>query len=571
MDWNAYFIDLGRIGPELILCSTALLVLLVELWRMGRDSALVWLVALLVTLGIASGILWAGRQSGGLVDLRPELVALVAVYATFTVADLWFRHKDAWLPGAVVLIGTALALYRVLGQYDLLAPAAGGQTAAALTAFGKMVRLDLFAVFFKAITLLALATVTVFTVYYRQLKSSGYEFLFCLVGAHIGILFLAGTTHLLFIYLSLETLSLSSYILAGMRKGDRRSAEAALKYIIYGSLASGLMLFGFSLLYGLSGEFTLEGIGKAFAGITELSPDAILMTLALLGSVGGFAYKVAAVPFHFWAPDVYEGAPTPVTAFLAVASKAGAFAILLRFLSAMTSAHPDWAGKLTGLFAISAAATMTYGNLAALRQSNLKRLLAYSSIAHVGYLFMGVVALFQFTTDPNGRVTAVVESVRGYQSVIFYLVTYLLMNMGAFGVVIYLANQTGSEEIDDVRGLGWKSPWVGGTLVVFLLSLTGLPPTAGFIGKYYLFVATIERGYLWLAVLAGLNTVVSLFYYFRMAQALFLKSGDEAAFEVRPKPVFAGALLLLAAATLWFGVMPNSILEAATAAIASMR
>jgi NADH-quinone oxidoreductase subunit N len=574
MDWGAYAIDLGRIGPELILTFTCLLVLLVDLWRMGRDSGAVWFLALLSTFGIAAGLLWASRsisvEIGRPVDLRPELVMVVLVYLLMTAADLWFRGRDDWLPGAVVLLGTALALYRLIDQVTALEPVIAG-VSQARTAFGAMVRVDMFGGFFKLIALVSLAVVTCFTVYYRQLRWGKSEFLFCLVTAHVGILFLVATTHLLMIYLSLELLSISSYILAGMQKGDRRSAEASLKYIIYGSLASGLMLFGFSLLYGITSDLTLAGIGAALATVEADSPGALLLAFGLLASVGGFAYKVAAVPFHFGAPDVYEGAPTPVTAFLAVASKAGAFAILLRFLHAMSASNPAWPHKLTMLFAISAAVTMTYGNLAALRQSNLKRLLAYSSIAHVGYLFMGIVALYEFTIDPTGAVTAVAHSEVGYRSILFYLVTYLFMNLGAFGVVIYLANATGSEEIDDVRGLGWKAPWVSGALVVFLLSLTGLPPTAGFIGKYYLMLATIDRGFLWLAVVAALNTIVSLFYYFRIAKALFLKTEEEAAFAVRPVAIFGGTILLLAAGTLWLGIAPGSVVELATTSIQSMR
>ena len=591
MNFSEYIPDLIAIGPEMILCATVLVVLLVDLWRQGRESLGVWLLAPVVTL-LAVLALFAGANAyienpppglepkEGTNPLWPEFFALVAAYATVTIGDIWFKDRDHWVPGVVVLIGTALAAFRLYDQTGMLTnpnPAAlggelywGGANDAT-----SLVTVDAFSVMFRAMLLLSLAISVWFTVYYRPMtRGSGSrgvgEFLACLIGAHIGGMFLVGTTHLLFVFLSLEMLSLCSYMQAGMLKGDRHSAEASLKYIVYGSVASGLMLFGLSLLYAFSGEMTIPRIAGAISDMSKDGPGGLLLALAIMTTLGGFAYKLSLVPFHFWTPDVYQGSPTPTTAFLSVGSKAASFAILLRFLSAMTDAH-TWNQGIVSLLAFAAALTMTYGNLAALRQSNLKRLIAYSSIAHAGYMLMGVVALYQPIFGADNVVTATSFSAKGYEAVIFYLAAYLFMNFGAFGVVIFLANRTGSEELDDMRGLGWKAPWVCGALVVFLLSLTGIPPTAGFIAKYMLFVASIDAGFVWLAVVAALNTVVSLFYYFKIAKTLFLKSEEDAIFEA-PRSAWLGiAVIACACFTLWYGVDPQDLVTWAENATNSLR
>lgn len=579
MSFSDFIPDLIAIGPELILCATILVVLLVDLWRQGRDLAIVWLLAPLLTFLAVLSLFAAGRSylehppAGAFPTstnpLMPEFIAIVLAYATVTIGDLWFHEggRDRWVPGTVVLIGTLLAGYRLLEQSGLYV----GQDVAAGVYWGDgadespLVTVDAFSIVFRGIVLVSLAVSTWFTIFYRPMQhgeaSRGTgEFFACLVGAHVGGMFLVGTTHLLFIFLALETMSLCSYMQAGMIKGDRRSAEAGLKYILYGSVASGLMLFGFSLLYAFSGDMTLRAITATLQGIAKPGPEGILISLGLLATVGGLAYKLSIVPFHFWAPDVYEGSPTPTTAFLSVGSKAASFGILLRLLYGL-SGDINWTPSLTALLAFASAITMTYGNLAALRQPNLKRLLAYSTIAHAGYMLMGVVALYRFTAGPDGVITASAASPRAYEAIIFYLIAYLLMNLGAFGVVIYLANKTGSEDIMDIRGLGWKSPWAGGAMVVFLLSLTGIPPTAGFFAKYYLFIAAIDAGFLWLAIIAVINTVISLFFYFRIAKELFLRTEDEALYEAPRSVWLAACLILLAAMTVWIGVFPQTVSE----------
>jgi NADH-quinone oxidoreductase subunit N len=319
----------------------------------------------------------------------------------------------------------------------------------------------------------------------------------------------------------------------------RRSSEAAFKYVVYGGVSSGIMLYGFSLIYGLTGTLDIfEIAGYLGSG----SPYGLTLFLAATLVMAGLGYKVASVPFHFWCPDVYEGAPTPVTAFLSVAPKAGGFALLARFFYLGFSAYDGASGRALGvdwqmLLAVISAATMTLGNLSAIWQNNLKRLLAYSSIAHAGYMMMGVVML----------------SSSGLKAVLFYTAAYLFMNLGAFLVVLVLAVRIGSEHIKDYNGLGWRSPWIALAMTAFLFSLTGLPPTAGFIGKIYLFASVIDGGLYWLAVVGVLNSAVSLYYYARIIRAMYL---EKPATEERVAiPAFATVtLLVLFAGTLVLGV-----------------
>jgi NADH-quinone oxidoreductase subunit N len=348
--------------------------------------------------------------------------------------------------------------------------------------------------------------------------------------------------------LGLELLSLASYSLAGFHKGDKRSAEAAMKYVVFGGLSTGIMVYGVSLLYGLTGTLDLTLMGSAdgtaapvgLVGQVGASPVPVAIAVVLV--LAGFAYKVSIAPFHFWTPDVYEGAPTPVTTFLAVGSKAAGIAALLRFLGALfvspgvQRAVAEYGERIGTLLALLAAATMTIGNLAALRQTSLKRLLAYSSIAHAGYVLIGIACM----------------SEGGFSAAMYYLAAYYFMNLGAFGFVLYFEGATGAETVDALKGMGWRTPVLSIAMVVFLLSLTGLPPTVGFYGKYLLFVEGWEAGLGWLLVIAALNTVFSLFYYFRIAKALFLSGPSER--SAAPQPMLTGFLAVLGIATVVFGV-----------------
>ncbi len=382
-------------------------------------------------------------------------------------------------------------------------------------------------------------------------KTDQTSYFTLLVALVLGMMLLSTSNHLLMLYLSLEMVSVLSYILTGYLRGVRRSTEASLKYVIYGGVASAIMVYGISLLYGLTGSLSFPEIASF---IKTHAVDRPVLFTSVLMMMAGLGFKVAAVPFHFWCPDVYEGAPTPFTAFLSVGPKAAGVAILLRFFFVgLSQKTPEGfvLVKTTGwveMMTILSIATMTVGNLAALVQTNMKRLLAYSSIAHAGYLLMGVAALNQ----------------EALTATLFYLVVYLIMNMGAFLVVIIIANQLGTEEVNGYRGLGRRGGQ--GTLLalsmaVFLFSLTGIPPMAGFIGKFYLFGAVIRSGLYGLAIVGVLNSVVSLYYYVRIVKLMFFDAPADHAPKITTAPSLAHswvvsglALLTLTLGLFWDGL-----------------
>ncbi len=463
---------------------------------------------------------------------RPELALTFGALALF-VLDLFWKKSAARV---TYLTAAALA---VLGVAAILL---AQQPPDAQSLFNGMVANDAFASFFKWLFLAAGALTVVIAAQGYDFPSARIgEFYALLVAIVLGMFMMASATDLLMVYLSIELVSMVSYVLAGFRKGDRKASEGSLKYVIYGGVASGVMLFGMSYLYGLTGTTSLLGIGARVAAMggvagASLAATKIALVVAVVFVTAGVGYKVAAVPWHMWCPDVYEGAPTPFTAFLSVGPKAAGFALALRLFgsafSGPTSPATGFADALGGIpwpavVGVIAAVTMTLGNFTALGQTNLKRLLAYSSIAHAGYMLMGLSA----------------NSVMGIQGVMIYLAIYLIMNLGAFVVVIVVAEATGSESILDYKGLAKRHPVAAITFAIFLFSLTGLPPFAGFAGKWYLFYALFERipgpGGGWYAVLAlvgALNTAVSLYYYVRIVRAMFI----DPAYAEHPAPFRAG-------------------------------
>ena len=474
----------------------------------------------------------------GLAGIAPEL-CLVVTSLAILVVDLVLKggERASRLMGYVTWAGLALT-----GFLLLLA-----QGNPAKTVYG-LVTVDRFGNFFKLFTVASVAVVAYFLHSDRTERRTGLgEYYFLLVGAAIGIFFMVGTNNLLLLMLGLELLSLASYSLAGYHKHEKRSAEASMKYVVFGGLSAGIMLYGISLLYGLTGTIDIsvmagaasEGIPRSLAGAIHNSPAAVAVAVVLV--LAGFAYKVSIAPFHFWAPDVYEGAPTPVTTFLAVASKAAGFGALLRFLGVLFAApgtHEVVAGygqQVGHLIAILAAVTMTLGNLAALRQESVKRMLAYSSIAHAGYVMVGVVTM----------------NATGFEAALYYLAAYYFMNLGAFGFLLYFHGATGKETYDSLKGMGYKAPVISIAMVVFLISLTGIPPTIGFYGKYKLAIACFEH-YPWLVLCMLLNSVVSLFYYIKVARYLFLF--DPAEETPAPQPVFVGVMLAMALLTVALGI-----------------
>ncbi|MFZ1730489.1 MAG: NADH-quinone oxidoreductase subunit N [Bacteroidota bacterium] len=399
--------------------------------------------------------------------------------------------------------------------------------------FGTMITLDPLAMFFKYLILATGIVIIVFSMQSAEIRKQDTigEF-YCFIAAMtFGMLLMTGASNLLMIYLSIELVSISSYILAGFSKKLNRSAEAALKYVLFGGAASGFMLFGMSLLYGLTGALDIYTIqaGLASGAYVHGSGSFYPFLLSIILIMVGFGYKISAVPFHFWTPDVYEGAPITVTAYLAVASKAAGFAILIRFFYVTFFDSMVDVGKWVSLphfewnivIAVLSVLTMTLGNLVAVWQDNLKRMLAYSSIAHAGYILMGLVVMSDL----------------GLTAMLMYFLIYFFMNLGAFYVVMVVADRIGSEHIDDYRGLGKRSPVIAVGLSVFLVSLTGLPPLAGFVGKWMLFSAVVEANFIWLAIIGVINSAVSLYYYARVLRNMYLReplNGDTSPITFSP-------------------------------------
>lgn len=457
----------------------------------------------------------------------PEAVMLAAFLAAL-LGDIIARRRPC-VPFGLVLFASVTALAYAVAGLSPEAPA---------TILGGMVVVDGLAAFFRVL----FAFVAVVTVLFswsseeimgpgREHKGEYYALIALMTG---GMMVMAESRHMVMLYLSLELVSLASYVMAGYMRGSLRSTEAAVKYMIFGAMSSGVMLFGLSLLYALTGSLEFEGIRAALAS-GQADPLALLTVCVLV--LAGLGYKIAMVPFHFWAPDVYEGAPTPVAAFFSVGPKAAGFALLIRFF--YTSLQPavesvDW----PLLIAVLSAITMTWGNLVAVRQVNVKRLLAYSSVAHVGYLLMA----FLMLTD------------QGLQAILFYLLVYSIMNLGAFLFVVAINNSLKSEHLADYAGLGFRAPWAAAAMVVFLFALTGLPPTAGFIGKFYIFAEVMRREWYWLAIVGVLNSVVSLYYYMKIARAMYFDAVPEGAPAVKVPALHMLCLALLALPTLVLGV-----------------
>ncbi len=417
-----------------------------------------------------------------------------------------------------------------------------------------MLAVDPFAVFFQVLAVVGVGLVVLSAVdYLRGRTPWAGEFYMLLTFAALAVTLAVGATNLLMLYLAMEFLSITSYVLAGFFREDRRSSEAALKYFLYGAIASGVMLYGMSLLYGATGSLDMREIAQTLGAGLEPSL-AWLGYPAIVLLLTGFGFKIALVPFHQWAPDTYEGAPTPVTAFLASASKATGFAVLMRtFLTALPQFQVDWVAVLAGVSMVS----MTLGNLVALRQTNIKRMLAYSSIAQAGYIVIGLACV----------ALGAESQFNGVNGVLLYLFGYLFTNVGAFLAVIAFETRTGSNEIPDYAGLVRRSPVLAGTLLVFLLSLTGIPATGGFVGKLFVFAAAIQVQFYALAVVAILNTVVAAFYYLNVVRYMFFVPAKEGAAGVAvPRPI-AWGLALATAMTLLIGLYPQPFIQWATAAV----
>ncbi|MBN1568277.1 MAG: NADH-quinone oxidoreductase subunit N [Acidobacteria bacterium] len=439
----------------------------------------------------------------------PELILTAAILCV-VVGDLVFPRICKNVTFLFAALGLILALIHSVLLFG----------APARSAFFGVLAVDPIAVFFKCFLILTSFLILLATPKSMEFSQSHLgEFYALLLGVTLAMLLLASSIDMLMLYLSLETVSIGSYIMVGYLKNDRQSNEASLKYLLFGVIATGSMLYGFTLLYGLTGTTKIAAVRNILATSSASSDNSFILLVATVLVIAGFGFKTAAVPFHFWCPDVYSGAPTPVTAFLSIAPKAAGFAALMRFFYTGLSYSPANDGTWTQfsfinwqiLLLIISVITMTLGNIAALRQDNMKRMLAYSSIAHAGYILMGVVVLTS----------------QGLQSVLIYLITYLFMNLGAFLIVIEIYNRTGSFDIKDYRGFYRRSPFLTISMTIFMLSLMGIPPFAGFFGKLYVFGAAVNRDMAWFAVVGALNSVVSVYYYARVIKTMIIESTDD--------------------------------------------
>ncbi len=453
-----------------------------------------------------------------------------------------------WIRSAIFQVGLALStiVFSLILQLQFL-----GQDSQDL--FSGMLAFDPFGVFFGFIMMLSVGLAIVFSARSKEiLAGRRAEYYAILLALTTGLMLMAVSNHFLMIYLSLETVSILSYCLAGFHREKKESVEASLKYVVYGSLASAIMIFGFSLLFGATGQFTITGLREYFA-ITPVEGVPAILWISVLLVFAGIGYKVSAAPMHMWTPDVYEGAPTPVSALLSVAPKAAGIALLIRFFvvgftypvegTSVLAATKDptvLGFHLVGPFnwpqflMISSIFTMFMGNLAALAQTSVKRILAYSSIAHAGYMLMGL------TT----------QTTAGISAILYYLVIYYFMNMGAFWVASKVQDTFGDDHLRQFRGLAKRRPFWAIAMAIFLFSLVGLPPLAGFIGKYYIFMAAIAREMYGLVIFAAINSVISLYYYAKIAKAMFLEEPEvpfpegETPFESVSSMTFVGLLVV---------------------------
>jgi len=481
--------------------------------------------------------------------IAPELILTVGACVALVLAVLLPREKKqtaAW--SSLVFIVLSFVSVVLLWQTNMLP----------VSAFYGTVRIDGLAVLFKAMLLIAAGLTIAVSVKFLEIENEQRAEYYALVlFATVGMMFMTCGYDLIVLFISLELMALTFYVLVAFTKRDKRSNEAAMKYFLLGAFSSGLLLYGMSLLYGIAGSTNLEDIGKAIA--PAIGSGSLIRPLLLLGMISlaaGMFFKVSAVPFHQWTPDAYEGAPTPVTAFLSTASKAASFIMFARLLLvALSDMRVDW----SPLLGIVAAVTIFVGNWGAVTQENSKRLLAYSSIANAGYLLLGIIGANEY----------------GYNGLVIYLFVYVLMNIGAFGVVISLKSKGEiGEEVDDFAGLGKRAPFMAFMMTVFMLSLGGLPMTGGFIGKWFLFGSLIQRGtadgrnwYYVLALWAVINTVVSFYYYVRFIRLMYLsdKRTDESKLVL--SPALQAALIVAFIGVIFIGIYPQPIISIAHALI----
>lgn len=456
-------------------------------------------------------------ELSSLVTIMPEILLLLLVTVVMTV-DVFLPEERKRILGIINVAGLAAIL--------VVAIVWRPETELAL---GGMIRSDLTALLFRGIFIAAAAIVSLISMDFEHLKQDG-EYYALVVIAAMGLGLMAAANDLIMLYLAMELTSITQYLLVGYLRDTPRSSEAGMKYFLFGAVTSTVMLYGLSLLYGFTGQTNYSAVA---AGLNSVDGPPVLVAIILIAV--GFGFKVAAVPFHFWTPDVYEGAPTPITGYISVASKAAGFAVLMRVFNVVFPVpfqHSEWVNLVETL----AIVTMTLGNVLAIPQRNMKRLLAYSSIAQAGYILIGVAAATRL----------------GIAASIFYLGTYMLTNLAAFSTVIIVANKTGGDEVKDFAGLGRRSPYVGLLMMLALLSLAGVPPLAGFFGKFYVFQAAVGAGLVRLAIIGVLNAIVGLYYYLTIVKVMFVEHCERPEDDEDPVFVPTASRWALAVTTLGF-------------------
>lgn len=459
--------------------------------------------------------------------LAPE-IGLVILLFFVLLYDRTFKPSDRRQVGLFTAVGAMVILLLTVGLYFIFGQPGADWTMNESVFWGGMMRNDLITFIFRVMFLSALALTALISLDVPRLQKLEYYAL--LITATIGFSLMAASTDLIMTYVAFETASISSYVLAGFLTKSSRSTEAGMKYFVYGAFTTAVMLYGMSLLYGVTGQTNLYAIGSLLSGEVQGAVQPVVLLAAVLVLVG-FGFKISAVPYHFWAPDVYQGAPTPFTAFLSTASKAAGFAVLLRVFLAGVFGAPQPSSVWWAMLVAIAIITMTLGNLVAIFQTNIKRMLAYSSIAQAGYALIGLVTLSQ---DGSG-------------AVMFYLLMYIFTNIAAFGVIILVSNATGSDEITDLNGLNRRSPALALIMTLAILSLAGIPPTAGFFGKFFLFKAAVDAGLWWLALIGILNAFIALYYYLNVVKYMYLYRSEE---DDKPIAVSREALIGLGIAAL---------------------
>lgn len=473
-----------------------------------------------------------------LANLVPEIIVTVVACIILAVSAALKGRQDALL-GWLTFAGLVAALIAIVA----IEPTRGD-----VAEFNGSLAVDNFSYFLRVLVLLvALITVLISPTYVRQRDLPPGEYYAVLLLCLVGMMILCAARDLITVFVGIELMAIGTYIMAGLARFDQRSTEAALKYFLLGAFASAILMYGFAWLYGVTGTTQLGQIGAYLGKVNLTDPP---LSLALVLVTVGLGFKIAAVPFHAWTPDTYEGAPTPVTAFMSVGPKAASFAAVLRiFVEAMGPLKEQYAIML----AVIAILTMTVGNVVAIAQSNVVRMLAYSTIAHTGYLLVGVASV----GAPGGV---------GVSSVLFYAFVYVFMNMGAFAIVIYLLNSRGNQSLSSFDGLSRRAPLAALGMTIFLLSLAGVPPTAGFFGKWYLLDAALSAGMPWLAVALVLNSAVAAFYYIRIILNMYMREVERPQ-ALAPSWLIGTAATVSVIAVLLLGILPDELLKAALGSV----